>query len=58
MGTVITPRGTILHSTDLLLILRDMEVAFSNGIRSVVVTMEFAETEPQITYEYHLVNVS
>ena len=30
VGTVITPRDTILHSTDLLPILRDMNVAFSN----------------------------
>jgi hypothetical protein len=54
VGTVITPRDTIPHSTDLFPILRDMEVAFSNGMRSVVMTMKSVETEPQSTYEFIL----
>ena len=35
-----------------------MEVAFSNGMTPVVVTMKSAKTEPQSTYEYNFVKVS
>ena len=55
VGTVITPRDTIPHFADLPPILRDMEVAFSNRMGSVVVTMKSAKTEPQSMYEYHFV---
>lgn len=58
VGTVITPRDIIPHSTDLLPILCDMEAAFGNGMRSVVLTMKLAKTEPQSTYEYHFAKVS
>jgi hypothetical protein len=56
MGTIITARDTIPHATDLLPILRDMEVAFGNGMRSVIMTIKLAEAESQ-TYEYHFVKV-
>jgi len=41
----------------LLPILRDMEVAFGNGMRSVVMTIKLAEAESQNTYEYHFTKV-
>jgi hypothetical protein len=57
-GTMITPSDTVLHATDLLPILRDMEGAFGNGMRSVVMTIMSAEGESQNTYEYHFTKVS
>ena len=56
-GTIITLRDIVPHATDLLLILRDMEVAFGNGMRSVVMTIKPSEAEPQNTYEYHFTKV-
>ena len=55
VGTVITPRDTILHSTNLLPILRDMEAAFSNGIRSVSCDHEVGRNR---TSKHHLAKVS
>lgn len=57
-GTIITPRDTVPHATDLLPILHDMEGAFGNGMRSVVMTVMSAEGESQNTYEYHFAKVS
>ena len=45
VGTIITLRDTIPHATNLLPILRDMEAAFGNGMRSVVMTIKPAEAE-------------
>jgi hypothetical protein len=56
-GTIVTLRDTIPHATDLQPILHDMEVAFGNGMRSVVMTIKLAEAESQNTYEYHFAKV-
>ena len=46
LWALLSLRGiTILRSTDLFPILRDMEVAFSNGLGSVVVTMKSARKQ-------------
>jgi len=56
--TIITPSDTVPHVTDLLPILCDMEGAFGNGMRSVVMTIMLAEGESQNAYEYHFTKVS
>ncbi|EDR01418.1 uncharacterized protein LACBIDRAFT_333293 [Laccaria bicolor S238N-H82] len=48
-----TPSDTVPHATDLLPIFHDMEGAFGNGMRSVVMTIMSAEGESQNTCEYH-----
>ena len=57
-GTVIIPADIIPNSVDLFPIFRDMEDAFGDGMRSVVLTMTLAESGSKKTYEYHFAKVS
>jgi hypothetical protein len=57
-GTIIIPGDIIPNSIDLLPIFRDMERAFGEGMRSVVLTMMLAESGFKNTYEYHFTKVS
>jgi hypothetical protein len=60
-GTIIIPGDIIPNSIDLLPIFRDMEDAFGEGMRSVVLTMTKADLESgsKNTYvsEYHFAKV-
>ena len=57
-GTIIIPGDIIPNSIDLAPIFCNMEDAFGEGMRSVVLTMTLAETGSKNTYEYHFAKVS
>ena len=57
-GTIIIPGDIIPNAIDLLPIFLNMEDAFGEGMRSVVLTMTLAETGSEKMYEYHFAKVS